>query len=95
MAMWLQDVIHAWNGHPSGATFHGPIWSIATDGESTMKVCRFHLCMSQTLPQTNPIYPQLKNLAGLNLQTGEESVTMTCDPKHVLKCTSMTDKHVN
>jgi len=85
MAHWLKEVVRAWKDSPFGETAHGPIWSIATDGESTMKSCRFHLCMTQTLPDSDPIYPLLKNLTGLNLQTGEDNVTMTCDPKHVFK----------
>jgi len=93
MSQWLRVVIHAWRDEYSGAALHGPIWSIATDGESTMKTCRFHLCMSQALPNSDPIYPLLKNLAGLNLQTGEDNVTMTCDPKHVFKRMSMTEVH--
>jgi len=90
MARWLKDVIHAWRDQPSGAATHGPIWSIATDGESTMKACRFRLCMSQALPHSDPLYSLLKNLTGLNLQTGEGNVTMTCDPKHVMKRKSAT-----
>jgi len=94
MALWLKDVIHTWRDEPSGAATHGPIWSIATDGESTMKACRFRLCVSQVLPHSDPIYPLLKNLTGLNLQTGEENVTMTCDPKHVIKRTSVVVVHM-
>jgi len=85
MALWLQEVLRAWRNEPSGAAAHGPIWSIATDGESTMRTCWFHLCVSRTLSDSDPIYPPLKNLTGLNLQTGEDNVTMTCDPKHVVK----------
>ena len=93
MAAWLRDVICAWRDGHSGAALHGPIWSIATDGESIMKTCLFRLCMSQTLPDSDPIHPLLKNLAGLNLQTGEDNVTMTCDPKHVFKRMSTTEVH--
>ena len=91
MALWLREVIRAWREEPSGAAAHGPIWSVATDGESTMKTCRFRLCMSQTLSDSDDIYPLLKNLTGMNLQTGEDNITMTCDPKHVLKRTSATE----
>lgn len=85
MAKWVADVICAWNNHPDGAAAHGPIWSLATDGESTMRVCRFILCMSHKLPTTDPLYPLLQNLSGLNLFTGENNTTMTCDPKHIFK----------
>jgi hypothetical protein len=85
MARWVADVIRAWNDHPDGAVTRGPIWSLATDGEATMRVCRFMLCMSHKLPTTDPLYPLLQNLTGLNLSTGEQNTTMTCDPKHVFK----------
>lgn len=87
MAKWVTDMTRAWNSHPDGKDAHGPIWSIATDGESTMRVCRFALCMSHELAVTDPLRPLLRNLAGLNLRTGEGNVTMTCDPKHVFKRT--------
>ena len=85
MAKWVMSMIQAWNDNPNGAAVRGPIWSIATDGESTMQVCRFTLCMSHKLAATDPLYPLLQNLAGLNLFTGENNMTMTCDPKHVFK----------
>lgn len=85
MAKWVTDMIHSWNDHPDGAATRGPIWSLATDGEATMRMCRFMLCMSCELPTTDPLYPLLQNLTGLNLLTGEKSVTMTCDPKHIFK----------
>ena len=88
MAAWVANMIRAWNEHPDGARTRGPIWSFATDGEATMRMCRFLLCMTSKLPTTDPLYPLLQNLAGLNLFTGEEGVTMTCDPKHVFKRTS-------
>lgn len=88
MAKWVADIIHAWNKNPNGAAARGPIWSIATDGESTMRVCRFTLCMLHELPATDSLRPFLQNLSGLNLFTGVNNITMTCDPKHVFKRTS-------
>ena len=85
MSGWVADVIHAWNDHADGAVACGQIWSIATDGEATMRMCRYTLCMSHKLATTDPLYHLLQNLAGLNLFTGEGNVTMTCDPKHIIK----------
>ena len=85
MAKWVMDMVRAWNDHPDGATAHGPVWSIATDGESTMRTCRFALCMSRELLVTNPLRSFLQNLTGLNLFTGAGDMTMTCDPKHIFK----------
>ncbi|KAF9789380.1 hypothetical protein BJ322DRAFT_1001025, partial [Thelephora terrestris] len=85
MASWIMKLIRTWNDHPDGAAAHGQIWSIATDGESTMRMSRFILCMSRALATTSLLYPLLQNLTGLNLFTGENKVMMTCDPKHVFK----------
>jgi hypothetical protein len=89
MAKWVRDMICAWNNHPDGAATRGPIWSLATDGEATMRTCRFILCMSHKLAATDPLRPFLQNLTGLNLFTGENNVTMTCDPKHIFKRRSL------
>ena len=85
MAKWVTDMINTWNDHPDGAAARGPIWTIATDGESTMRMCRFILCMSHKLTATDPLYSILQNLVGMNLHTGVKNMTMTCDPKHVFK----------
>jgi len=90
MAKWVTKVIRAWNENPDGAAACGPIWSIATDGESTMWLCRFTLCMSRELSAANPLYSPLRNLSGLNLFTGASDITMTCDPKHIFKRTCFT-----
>ena len=89
MAKWVADMIHTWNNHPDGMAAHGPIWSFATDGEATMRTCRFILCMSRKLAATDPLQSFLQNLTGLNLFTGENNVTMTCDPKHIFKRKSL------
>ena len=85
MAKWVAEIVRAWNENPDGAASHGPIWSIATDGQSTMRMCRFTLCMLHKLTVSNPLYLFLRNLAGLNLFTGVNNMTMTCNPKHVFK----------
>lgn len=88
MAKWVADIVCGWNNNPDGAAVRGPIWSIATDGEPTMRVCRFILCMSHELSATDPLHSSLRNLSGLNLFTGMNNITMTCDPKHVIKSAS-------
>jgi hypothetical protein len=85
MAKWIADIVCAWNSNPDGAAARGPIWSIATDGESTMRMSRFILCMSRELSATDPLHSSLQNLSGLNLFTGANNITMTCDPKHIFK----------
>ncbi|KAF9778154.1 hypothetical protein BJ322DRAFT_1147952 [Thelephora terrestris] len=85
MALWLRELIRAWKESEDGEKRHGPIWSIATDGESTMCSSRFQICMSQELAPSSLLYPMLHHLHGLNLFTGPHDITMTCDPKHIFK----------
>ena len=87
MALWLKELIRAWRENKDGEKRHGPLWSVATDGESTMRSCRFQICMSQELAPSSPLYPMLHHLHGLNLFTGPNDLTMTCDPKHIFKST--------
>ena len=82
-----RELIRVWGENDDGEKRCGPLWSIATDGESTMRSCRFQVCMSQELAPSNPLYPVLHSLPGLNLFTGPNDVTMTCDPKHIFKST--------
>lgn len=35
LAEWIRVVILAWKTHPEGEAVHGPIWSLASDGDST------------------------------------------------------------
>lgn len=85
MAQWLRECIRAWGENEDGEKRRGPLWSVATDGESTMRLRWFQVCMSQELAPSNPLYPVLRSLPGLNLFTGPNDVTMTCDPKHIFK----------
>ncbi len=87
MALWLRELIRSWKENEDGEKRHGPLWSVATDGESTMRSCRFQVCMSQELAPSSPLYPMLRHLLGLNIFTGPNDVTMTCDPKHIFKST--------
>jgi hypothetical protein len=85
MAQWLGELIRAWREHKDGKERHGPLWSVATNGESTLHSCRFQLCLSQELTPSSSLYPMLHYLHGLNLFTSPNDITMTCDPKHIFK----------
>ena len=78
MAKWVTDMVCAWNNHPDGAVAHGPIWSITTNGEPTMRMGRFILCMSHKLTVTDPLHSSLQNLTSLNLYTGANNMLGFC-----------------
>ncbi|KAJ3873045.1 hypothetical protein F5051DRAFT_381541 [Lentinula edodes] len=89
LAGWLQIFLDVWKTHPSGEALHGPIVTIASDGESTFRAARFQLAMSQKV-NTETGYGQiLQKLCGLNLQCGLDGVLATCDPRHIFKRKSL------
>ncbi len=86
LAEWLQILLTTWKTHPLGERTHGPIWSLASDGESSFRRARFLMCMSESVPRLSPLGQILYRLRGLNFHvTGSEGVTGTCDPKHVFE----------
>jgi hypothetical protein len=83
--VWIQTLLDAWKDSPNGEKQHGPIWSVASDGD---RVCRaaFHtFFMSEMVQPGDPLYAILATLIGLNLQTGKYFTAAKFDPKHLCK----------
>ncbi|KAJ7457020.1 hypothetical protein FB451DRAFT_1142947 [Mycena latifolia] len=78
-----QVVTEAWDRH--GAAKVGPLWSWATDGDMTRRVSGYKHFLAQKLLPTSPIYGTLAGMAGLNLYTGLNEVTLDFDFKHIFK----------
>ncbi|KAF9784546.1 hypothetical protein BJ322DRAFT_1195332 [Thelephora terrestris] len=91
-AVWLRRVITAWESDPYGAACNGPIWSVASDGEASLRNSRFQLCMDHEVQGSSSLGLKLSRLAGINLHTGPGDITMTADYKHAFKHTSL---HLN
>ena len=85
LASWVGNLIDEYQEHPDGAQRHGPIYTIATDGESSFRKLRFLLCLTETIDKDSELGQKLDGLPGLNLQTGRRGIIGTCDPKHVVK----------
>ncbi|KAF9012121.1 hypothetical protein BDZ89DRAFT_1167353 [Hymenopellis radicata] len=85
LATWLRTFIDVWREHPFGEALYGPIRALASDGESSFRLARYNLCMSETVQKDQPLGQLLWDLPGLNLQTGIYNILGTCDPKHVFK----------
>ncbi|KAF8185751.1 hypothetical protein K438DRAFT_1936875 [Mycena galopus ATCC 62051] len=88
-AQLLQKLIQAWKLSPFGEAKHGPLWSIASDGDATRRAALYLICMHKDLGPDDPLYVFLSELDGLNLRTGEGSITMDFDYKHLFKRTSV------
>ena len=84
-ASWLKVIIETWSSHEYGAQRNGPIWTVASDGEASLRNSRFNLCTDCDLDKSSPLGRKLVRLPGLNLKTGPGDVTMTADYKHAFK----------
>ncbi|KAF7354428.1 hypothetical protein MVEN_01131800 [Mycena venus] len=79
-----QVVLEAWER--SGAVQKvGQVWSWSTDGDMMRRVAGYRAFLAQKLQPTSPIYGTLASMAGLNLYTGHNEVTLDFDFKHIFK----------
>jgi hypothetical protein len=81
----IQTLLNAWRDSPDGEKRHGPIWSVASDGDGVRRAAFHALFMSETVKPGDPLYATLSTLIGLNLQTGKYFITAEFDPKHLCK----------
>ena len=88
-ANWLRGVITAWESNKHGAEYNGPIWSVASDGEASLRNSRFQLCMDHEVAKSSLLGSKLSRLTGMNLRTGPGDITMTADYKHAFKRMSL------
>jgi len=85
MEFVFNTVINGWRT-AGGERDVGPLWSLATDGDTTRRKAGHRVFLKKRLPITSPLYGVLSNLPGMNLYTGEEDVTLDFDYKHIIKC---------
>ncbi|KAH6884031.1 hypothetical protein BKA70DRAFT_1074403, partial [Coprinopsis sp. MPI-PUGE-AT-0042] len=85
LAETIQLMIAIYNLHPEGKAKHGPIFTLSTDGESSFRLARFIVCLSETLSPSSELGKVLSQLIGFNLQSGRDGIISTCDPKHIIK----------
>ena len=88
LAIWIQTLIDEYNIHIYGKSMHGPIFSIASDGDSSFRKARQILCMKNEIDPSSELGKIVCPLLGMNTWTSLEGITGTCDPKHVFKSTS-------
>jgi hypothetical protein len=94
-ANWLKKVVIAWESNRYGAAYNGPIWSVASDGEASLRNSRFQLCMDHEVQKSSLLGLRLSRLTGMNLQAGPGDITMTADYKHAFKRMYLFLKGVN
>ncbi|PPQ96609.1 hypothetical protein CVT26_010742 [Gymnopilus dilepis] len=85
LAEWVDSFLETYHNDPNGEARHGPITTLATDGESSFRKLRFILGLRQKLDTTSELGQVLSQLPGLNLWTGRRGLLTTSDPKHIIK----------
>lgn len=85
LARWIRVFLDTFREHEFGEKVVGPIWALASDGDSTFRRARHILCMVEPLNPDSQLGTKLSGMLGLNLFTSVEGITGTCDPKHIFK----------
>ena len=85
LAKWMQTVLDTWKSHEFGKKITGPIWSLASNGDSTYRAAKFKICMEKIIEADSDLGKVLQSLLGLNLFTSKDGATLTGDPKHIIK----------
>ena len=85
LANWIQTVLDVWKTHKFGEKVNGPIWALASDGDSTYCAAKFKICMLKQLQKDSYLGKLLCDLLGLNCFTSKDGATLTGDPKHIFK----------
>ncbi|THH06902.1 hypothetical protein EW146_g9475, partial [Bondarzewia mesenterica] len=84
-AQYIQLILTRWKESPHGEQLHGPIWSVASDGDATRRAAFYDLLMRKEQDQMTELGEIVMRLPGLNRFTGDNDVTMDFDPKHIFK----------
>jgi hypothetical protein len=66
LADWMQTVLDVWKKHDLGEKANGPIWALASDGDSTYRLAKHLICMVKPLELSSPLGSLLSNLLGFN-----------------------------
>ncbi|KAF8206640.1 hypothetical protein K438DRAFT_1962974 [Mycena galopus ATCC 62051] len=82
----MQSTLEAWKHSPDGEAKHGPVFTIASDGDHARRVALFMLCMHSEIVEGNPLYPLICNLLGFNRRVGKDNIVMDMDYRHEFKC---------
>ncbi|KAJ7929882.1 hypothetical protein B0H13DRAFT_2537836 [Mycena leptocephala] len=81
----MEIVLEAWKRSVYGEQLHGPILSVASDGDPKRCLALFMMCVHTEIIEGNPLYPFIRELPGLNRRVGKDNLTMDPDFKHEVK----------
>ncbi|KAJ6586611.1 hypothetical protein B0H10DRAFT_2335394 [Mycena sp. CBHHK59/15] len=81
----MEIVLEAWKCSVYGEQLHGPILSVASDGDAKCCLALFMMCIHTEITEGNPLYPFICDLPGLNRRVGKDNLTTDLDFKHEIK----------
>lgn len=84
-AFIIEMLRQAWKLSRYGEELHGPIWSIASDGDPKRRPALYLHCMVKEITPEKPLFSHVGNLPSLNLWTGSGGETQDLDYKHDFK----------
>ncbi|KAF8181781.1 hypothetical protein BJ912DRAFT_806303, partial [Pholiota molesta] len=82
---WVVRFLNIYRDHLDGEKKHGPIFTLATDGESSFRSMRYRLGVSEMIDIDSPMGQIVYHLPGFNCFTGPNGIATTSDPKHIVK----------
>lgn len=62
-ALIIEMLRQAWRMSPYGETLHGPVWSIASDGDPKRRPALYLHCMARELVPADPLYNHLGKIS--------------------------------
>ncbi|KAK7006523.1 hypothetical protein R3P38DRAFT_3213818 [Favolaschia claudopus] len=81
-ASLLSSIMEQWE---LNAADNGDIWVLGIDGDAVFREGAFKVLMSHRVDESNPLFPVLGGLKGLNLQCGKNGAVSGSDTKHTVK----------
>ncbi|KAF6750165.1 hypothetical protein DFP72DRAFT_818060, partial [Ephemerocybe angulata] len=84
-AMLIEKIRQAWTISEWGASMHGDVVSIASDGDPKRRPALFALCMVREITPHDALFQHVGFLPGINLWTGSNFETQDLDWKHDMK----------
>jgi hypothetical protein len=88
-ALVIEMIRQAWKLSPYGEALHGPLWSIASDGDPKRRPALYQHCMQRELKEGDQLFEYVGQLPGCNLWTGLGGETQDLDYKHDMKRESL------
>ncbi|KAJ7491375.1 hypothetical protein B0H11DRAFT_1859355 [Mycena galericulata] len=70
----MEIVLEVWKRSVHGEHLHGPILSVASDGDPKRCLALFLMCMHTEIIEGNPLYPYICDLPGLNRRVGARTL---------------------